>query len=307
MMKKVIISSLLIAVSSFSFSEDIEMYISESVKLASQKPQVLIIFDNSGSMSTQLSVNVDYDPDEPYPAVGGLNSLSDKFIYFTKGGADGASMPVPDSPNESRRFLDSINSCETARKLLDSNGFYTGHVREYSFKGNAGTWDEIPDNNGANIEVLDCQDDVTNSDPTNIATLTQGYPINNEGTKQNPQYHTTTHGSSNVNWSGSLVTLYTDNYLRWHQGEAIAQTLKSRMDVAKDSITKVIQSAPSIDFGLQVFNYDWGDASTDPNGGRIVAGIKTMNTTNQTKFLDLLNNDLTPKTWTPLCESLYED
>jgi len=305
-MKKFVVFSLLIAISGFSFGEDIEMYISESVKLSAQKPQVLIIFDNSGSMSTELYVNEDYDPNEPYPAVGGLNSLSEDFIYFTKGGVDGASLPVPDSPSESRRFLDEINSCETARNLLATNGFYTGHIREYALKGNTGTWNEIPDNNGANIEIIDCEDDVTKSDPTNIAALPQGYPINNEGTKQNPIYHTADIDQSTINWSGSLVTLYTDNYLRWHQGESIAQTLKSRMDIAQDSITKVIQSAPSIDFGLQVFNYDYGDGATDRNGGRIVAGIKTMNTTNQAKFLDILNNDLDPVTWTPLCESLYE-
>jgi len=306
MMKKFIISSLLVAISGFSYSEDIELYISEAAKQASQKAQVLIIFDNSGSMSTELSVNEDYDPLFPYPAVGGLNSLSDKFIYFTKGGVDGASLPVPDSPSESRRFLDEINSCETARNLLETNGYYIGHVREYAFKGNSGTWNEIPDNNGANIEIIDCEDDVSNSDITNIAALAQGYPIDNAGSKQNPQYHTTTLANSKVNWSGPLVTLYTDNYLRWHQSEDIAQTLKSRMDIAKESIAKVIESTPSVDFGIQVFNYDDGDLATDPNGGRIVAGIKTMNATNQANILDVINNQMDPETWTPLCESLYE-
>ena len=295
-----------LTISFFSFSEDIELYISDTVKQAALRPQVLIIFDNSGSMGTVESVNEDYDPDTEYDAVGGLNSLSDKFIYFTKGGADGASLPVPDSPSESRRFLDEINSCQTAREILAETGFYTGHIREYTLKGNTGTWEEIPDNNGANIEVIDCEDDVTNVDPTNVNSLDSGYPVDNEGDKKNPVYHTANVGDSNVNWSGTLVTLYTDNYLRWHQGEDIAQTLKSRLDQAKLSINNVIKSAPSVDFGLQVFNYNDGDASTDPNGGRPVFGIKELDTTNQAAFLTIIDDVLTAETWTPLCESLYE-
>ena len=100
-MKKFLFLSALCIISMFSFSEDIELYISEAVKQANQKPQVLIIFDNSGSMRTELYVNEDYDPNEPYPAVGGYNSLSDKYVYFTKGGVDGVGLPVPDSSNES--------------------------------------------------------------------------------------------------------------------------------------------------------------------------------------------------------------
>ncbi len=305
-MKKYLAISLLLLISTMSFSEDIELYVSEAVKLASKKTQVLIIFDNSGSMSTQLSVNEDYNPNTPYPAVGGDNSLNERFIYFTKGGADGVGLPVPDKNNETRRFLDAINSCQTAREILAVTGFYTGHIREYSMKGNTGSWNEIPDNNGANIEVIDCEDDVLGAEPKNIATLDEGYPVNYAGDKKSPIYHTSDIVASNVEWSGKLVTLYTDNYLRWHHGEDVAQTLKSRMDIAKDSISKVVKAAPSIDFGLQIFNYDDGDAASDPNGGRVVFGIQEMTDTSETTFLDLVNNQLSAETWTPLCETLYE-
>jgi type IV pilus assembly protein PilY1 len=322
-MKKILFLSALCIVSMFSFSEDIELYISEAVKQANQKPQVLIIFDNSGSMGTELYVNEDYDPAEVYPAVGGFNSLSDKFVYFTKGGVDGVGLPVPDSPSESRRFLESINNCATARYLLGTQGFYTGHLREYALKGNTGTWNEMPDNNGANVEVVDCEDDVNLVPETYTPTIDSsinlginpgtgstfsadgkdGYPVNSKGTKKDPIYFgTLAESQSGVSWSGQLVTLYTDNYLRWHHGETIDQTLKSRMDIAQDSVSKVIKSAPSIDFGLQVFNYN---SSSSNSGGRIVAGIKEMNATNQANLLSKIDG-LTPETWTPLCETLYE-
>jgi type IV pilus assembly protein PilY1 len=295
-----------LAISFFSFSEDIELYISDTVKQAAQRPQVLIIFDNSGSMGTNENVNASYDPDDDYDALDGYTKLAEDHIYYTKGGADGSDLPIPDSASENRRFKEAINSCKTAKDILDTTGFYTGHVREYTLKGNAGTWEELPDNSGNSITVIDCEDDVTNTDSTNIASLPQGYPIDNEGDKDNLIYHTTVIGNSNVNWSGTLVTLYTDNYLRWHHGDDIPQVSRSRIFQAKESITNVINSAPSVDFGLQVFNYNDGDASTHPNGGRPVFGIKELDTTNQAAFLTIINDVLVANTWTPLCESLYE-
>ena len=306
-MKKFLALSLLLLISTVSFSEDIELYVSDAVKLAANKTQVLIIFDNSGSMGTTVAVNEDYDPTEIYPAVGNDNSLDERFIYFTKGGSDGgAGLPVPDKNNESRRFLDAINSCETARNILAETGFYSGHIREYSFKGTSGSWNQIPDNNGANIEVIDCEDDVLTNNSKNIASLPDGFPINYIGTKKVPVYHTPLQATSNVDWAGEYVTLYTDNYLRWHHGETVAQTLTTRMEIAKKSIANVVKSAPSVDFGLQVFNYDFGDLTTSGNGGRIAFGIQPRTDTSNAELLDIIDNKLSSQTWTPLCETLYE-
>jgi len=301
-MNKVVLFVITMLVSVLSFSEDIELYISDEIKQASQKTQVLIIFDNSGSMSTLETVKTSYDPDIVYPAVDGYTAPAQEYIYYNKGGE----IAVPDNPSEKRKFLSSINSCESAKDSLTTTGIYTGHIRRYKFKGNTGTWKNFPKNNGNSITVIDCEDDVLNSDPTNIVSLPQGYPVNNLGNSANPQYHTSNINNSNVTWSGALITLYTDNYLRWYHGVGSQSVTKSRMEMAKESITNVINSAPSIDFGLQVFNYNNGDSSNSANGGRIVFGINEMNSANQVQFLDIVNNQLVPKTWTPLCETLYE-
>lgn len=314
-MNKFLLSSLLFFAVTNVQGEDIELYISETVKQAQTRPQVLIIFDNSGSMSTTESVKASYDPSTTYPAVGGLNSLSDKFVYFTKGGVDANALPVPDSPSEARRFLDDINSCQTARDILDTYGFYTGHIREYSFQGNSGSWDEIPDNNGANIEVIDCEDDVLAVDDDNagvysnqgtLSYLPSGFPVDGEGTKNSPVYHTNSVDDSNVEWSGPLVTLYTDNYLRWYQNSELANETRSRLDIAQESVNNLVNASPYVDFGLQVFNFNDGDEAGDPNGGRIVYGIQRSTDASRADFLEIIDDELDPETWTPLCESLYE-
>ncbi|MBA6362179.1 rRNA (guanine-N1)-methyltransferase [Colwellia sp. BRX8-4] len=316
-MKKLLLCSALIFTSLAAYSEDIELYIGDAAQRTGNKPQVLIIFDNSGSMNSLESVDEPYDPNTVYPAVGSDNSLSDKFIYFTRGGIDGSSSLVPDSPSESRRFLDAINSCATARERLASVGFYTGHIREYAFQGNSGSWQEIPDNNGANIDVIDCEDDV-NLVPANpevnagiktnngsVVDLPDGFPIDGEGSKQSPVYYTANANNSNVIWSGEVVTLYTDNYLRWANSETLEQVNRTRLEIAQDTVTDLIESAPSVDFGLQVFNYNHsGEFVRD--GGRIVFGIQEMTAAARAELVNIIDLDIDGETNTPLCESLYE-
>ena len=303
MMKKFIISSLLIAISGFSFGEDIELYISEAVKEASKKTQVLIIFDNSGSMSTEELVKVSYDPNTAYSILAGTTPPAGNNIYYNRGGA----VPIPGGNNENRYFSSDVNSCESSKAILGTTGFFNGKIRRYKFVGNVGTWRNIPRNNGNNAKIVDCEDDVTNEIAININAIPQGYPVNNQGDQTNPVYHTADVNNSNVSWTGDSVTLYTENYLRWYhsegQGVGANEVWKSRMEMAKESITNVINSAPSIDFGLQIFNRNQNGYTR--HGGRILAGIKTMDDTNKAEILGLVN-DLSPGGWTPLCETLYE-
>jgi len=316
-MKKLTVILLWLLSISYSNGEDIDLYIGDVAQRTGNRPQVLIIFDNSGSMNTAQLVKEPYDPNTIYPAVGGFNSLSDKFIYFTKGAGVDNSVLVPDSPSEQRRFLDSINSCATARERLASVGFYTGHMREYTFQGNSGSWQEIPGNNGANIQTIDCEDDVKQVPPNpevnagvlqnngSITQLPNGYPIDGLGSKQSPIYYTNTVGNSNVIWSGEVVTLYTDNYLRWSHSNSVGNVNRTRLDIAKDTVTDLIESAPSIDFGLQIFNINAFNEN-ERDGGRIVFGIQEMTTTARQNLVDIIDLELDGETNTPLCETLYE-
>lgn len=301
-MKKYLVTSLLLLMSAASFSEDIELYVSDAVKLAAAKTQVLIILDDSGSMTTEETVKIRYDPTEDYPAIPNTTKFSNKHLYYNKGDQ----IPKPDTSSERRRFLASLNSCDSAKATLASNGYYTAHIRRYRYKNNTGQWKNLSDSNGSNISVLDCEDDVLNNNDNNADGFESGFPVNYLGSKNNPDYFTNDKDSSNVDWSGALITLYTENYLRWYYGDDTREETRSRMEMAKESINDVIKSAPSIDFGLQVFNYNYADNASSGNGGRIVAGIKEMTTDNENKLLNLVNNEVSARGNTPLCETLYE-
>jgi len=312
-MKKFIVAVLLLLITNFSFSEDIELYISDSVKETKKRPQVLIIFDNSGSMSTRELVKNSYDPNINYPAVSGYTKISGSYIYYSKGQTDIDDMPIADDSNEKRKFPLSISNCKVAQDIIDEYGYYTGHVREYQFQGNSGRWSELNETDGTGIVITDCEDDVEAINNNNknylrgsaTTALPSGFPIDGEGDSTNPIFYTANVGDSNIEWSGSLVTLYSDNYLRWYHSDAIATSRKERIAIAQESVTNLINSSPNVDFGLQVFNHN-ATSENSRDGGRIVFGIQTSTVSSRTTLLNIINNQLDPENNTPLCETLYE-
>ncbi|WP_170309519.1 pilus assembly protein [Litorilituus lipolyticus] len=320
-MKKLIAKSLLtlslLASANYSYSEDIELYVSDVVRQAGKGIKLLIIFDTSGSMNDiDTDVKNTFDSSQTYDPIGVSHAYNDDALYFNVAGADGVST-IPTSPSDARRFLADINSCETSKAILEKYGTYTGHIREFTAKGNNGNWTEVPSNNGLNIEVIDCEDDayivdsagtvINEGNIKNSNGLPDGYPRNGLYSKKNPVYHDGSKTSTNIDWSaGKLVTLYTAKYLRWYYDQSVTYGDVSRLQQAKGAITEVIQTTPSIEFGLEVFNFNYGDSSSAGNGGRIVMGIKKMTTSAKTELVDLINDELIAEGATPLCESLYE-
>lgn len=313
-MKKYLIAGFLLCTANFSFSEDIELYISDTVKQAKKRPQVLIIFDNSGSMgNNNETVKKSYNPNTNYSAISPYSKISTKHIYYSKGQGDISNIPKADNPNEKRKFPLAISNCKIAQDIIDKYGFYTGHVREYKFQGNSGRWSELNETDGTGIYITDCEDDVIGVNDHNkkylqggnAVSLPTGYPIDGEGESASPEFYTNDVNDSNVEWSGSLVTLYSDNYLRWYHNPNIPTESKPRMEIAQESVANLINASPNVDFGLQIFNYDYpGEYTRD--GGRVVFGIKAATLANRTTLLDIVNNKLEPETNTPLCETLYE-
>lgn len=314
--------SAMVIASGLTFADDTELYVFESSTRTGARPKVLVIFDNSGSMATIESSAVGgYNPNQIYPAVGSSNSYQGRMVYFTKGsGIDNTSMPTPDSPSEARRFLDSINGCHVSKEALDKYGRFTGYIREYATKGQTGTWEEVPDNNGANISIIDCWEDIEVRDPVNATNVKNGFPVDALKQGKTPIPYNYVNNNSDSGWdkaisdakntkfgTGLPVTLYTDNYLRWYtlvQRGELPVVPQSRLDIAKDAITNIVNSTPTVDFGLAVFNLNY-PYEGDRDGGRIVSGIKRMTSAAKSSLLSTIEK-LPADTNTPLCETLYE-
>ncbi|WP_426360006.1 pilus assembly protein [Pseudocolwellia sp. HL-MZ19] len=330
-MKKSLLFFTCILLPLFSFSEDIELYIGNTSQREDTKPQVLLIVDTSGSMADTQSIKTPYDSTKTYKTLGGFSGSNKDYLYYAVG--TGASTPVVDSPEETRRFLNSINNCSAAVSRLNKVGFYTGRIREYTFEGNTGSWQEVPESDGSEITIIDCEDDI-NLDLTNIknglavehdenevsigllglTTTVKGYPIDGAGNAVLPEYYDSDIEKVESSWGGDVVTVYTDNYLRWDQGtkysnnKNIGETIASRISIAQRTLSDLVESIPSVQFGLQVYNINSKEDknSNVGHGGRIAFGIQDITANAKADLQYIIDNDLHAAGSTPLCESYYE-
>ena len=320
-MKKllVILLSLLTVVN--VYSEDIDLYLGDLSQRTGNRPQVLIIFDTSGSMGWDQNIKTPYDPDDPasgYSVIGSQNNFDLNEIYYIKGsGVDLDKFKSTDT----RHFPAVINNCKTAQTQLDTIGFYTGYIREYKFQGNSGSWQEMNATDGSDIRIIDCADDVTSNINTNSGQVKNddgstsvlpsspndqqhGYPADGLGNSASPIYYTSSVGNSNVVWSGEVVTLYSGNYLRWRNDDTLPLVKSTRLKIAQETMTNLINSVPSVDFGLEVFNRNYGTyGGYTSEGGRIALDIQ-QNAKTDLKII--VNDEIFAQGGTPLCESLYE-
>ncbi|GLP97141.1 pilus assembly protein [Paraferrimonas sedimenticola] len=292
-------------------ADDTELYVFESSQRTGARPKVLIIFDNSGSMGAVDQSKSTYDPDIDYdPVLSGF--FQERGIYWTASGIDNASMPVPSQPNDSRRFLEVINLCDTAKQALDKHGIYTGFLREYSKSGNSGSWEELRENNGFNEnDLIECLADIQEGNPKN-GDRDDGFPIDGGKPQGNDHfdvaYQTDNLGGyeNNTNFgSGSPVTLYTDNYLFWFHSEddEVGSVPKTRMEQAQQVISTVVETTPGVDIGLALFNLNF--PSDTRHGGRIVQAIQQLDSAGRAELTNKINK-ISPDTNTPLTETLYE-
>jgi type IV pilus assembly protein PilY1 len=86
---------------------------------------------------------------------------------------------------------------------------------------------------------------------------------------------------------------------------------RTRIEIAQDVITDIVDANPAIDFGLAVFNRNYNlsgsyTASSNYDGARIVRRIIENGSASQRSNLVSLVDSLQPEGSTPLCESVYE-
>ncbi|GGQ09798.1 pilus assembly protein [Shewanella litoralis] len=297
----------ILAYSSISFADDTELYVLESTARTGSKPQVLIIFDTSGSMSTGFTTDEPYDRGNENVNNGGRLTNSTK-LFFTR-----SSSNIPLSSSD-QYFLAESNGCGVSDDYLKDYGMFTGYLREHKYIGENGEWSEFPLTDGSSIQYVDCYEDIAELNFKNRKE-TNGFPVDGLGTSSKPERYTKITNSSSTaeieaavtkakltNFGiGQPITIYTERYVDWFHSTK-AQRSYSRLQVAQRVIEDTIVTTPGVDFGLSVFN---NNSYSSISGGRIVYGITTNNVSNKTNLLSTISS-FNANGWTPLCENLYE-
>ena len=307
-------------------ADDTDLYVSAGNDSSQNRPQVLIIFDNSGSMATEEAVAVEpFDPAFDYTGNGANR------IFYVRGTVAIDNYPDPRDASEWRFFDAGNNACaqsviphpaDPAFSLLDYEGRFTSNLR--FFKRSKGTWDKLPERERKVEElrdsVVDCKADLEAVDPNNapmastIIFRQSGFPQNQEkdapfdeisaGADQSAlEAAAEVALNSRIFRQNDSATLLTENYLTYlHHYRN--ETRRQRIDIARDTIISLINATPGVDFGLQVFNFN-SSQGNDDDGGRIIAGVREMSMSNRAALVTTING-LAANTWTPLCESLFE-
>lgn len=284
----------LAAHSAVLWADDTEIYVAYNASGGNTvRPKVLIILDNSGSMSTLVEGNKpEYDPATTYTAQG---SVTTGRLYWSTDGR-------PPAADSDQYFLASSNRCATSSASLSSTGFYTDYFSAWRAKNGTLRWRTVNDSSGTRgSSYVDCAADVNASNAANPGSPAQGngYPLN---TNAGP--YTANVADSNVDWNGmEAITVFTANYMNWYHDASLAAPSKSRIQIAKETVTNIINSNPNVDFGLMVFNRN---GSGQPDGGRVIARIVENMTAAQRTSLVSTVSSITASSWTPLAETMYE-
>jgi len=317
-------------------AEDTELFVADLSAQEGRKPKVLIIFDNSGSMSSFTAVKKGYHRDIVYPSLGSSDNGAHDQLYYSFGGNKEQDVPIPGEDDDLRHFPETANACAESIPDLVNSGRYSGYLRYYRIEGKKekkGSWEDLPDNDKeiSDETIIDCLEDMMVGNPLNPYgyrdynreyrrvtrssrpwsaakpyNVLNGFPYD-RGNNTDKALYTAVYADRSSHFNPEAnITLYTANYLRWYHASDVGTNLKSRLLVAKDAILKLIKSTPTVDFGLMLFNFNGLDANQNEiiNGGRLVKKISG----GQQHKKDLLTiiSGMPATTNTPLCETLFE-
>lgn len=321
-----------------ALADDTEIYQAEANVSSTARPRVLIVFDDSGSMSFEVDQQrPPYDPTESYD-----NKFGSGRIYWSTD----ASTPSPGSNNW---FNASSNRCASSYTLLDEEGQFTATrarrwVDSESVPGECGPlvcpsgttlrnggcftrecrrsflwwciewgpweYDSAP--------TQECSDDYVQPGSWQALTASvksprhvecrddevQGIADNGSGVADGfPQNNVET--GSEYGPSVDLSMDWGDESYTFFTSHYLdwlhdesLEEPRSRLEIAQDVVSAIIRTNPGIDFGLMEFNYD--------QGGRVVRRIIGNMSGDERDDLIGMVNQIDHAGSTPLCESMYE-
>ena len=310
----ILLTAIVTGLPAIGLAKDTDVYLAAPGISRDDSPNVLIVFDTSGSMETNSIVTgVSYDAATVY--VGGYDPNK---IYWA---ASSASPP----PDTTEQWFDvSHNKCTDSSFQLSSSpgarGFYTAQIFAWRWKVSSGVtsttqgrWLRLDSNAaGTNADAarkiadVECRPD----DPAD-ATLGQYLTrSSNSNLAYSSRYTNSTRFRDRMRWSEATApTLFSGNYLNFKASTPPPVT-QTRMQIAKEAIKTVIDTNHAVRFGIMVFNRN----NLTPHGGRIAMKIDTMDDARRTamkNLVDGLSGYVDPPTdmrsnYTPLSETLWE-
>jgi len=269
-----------------ALADDTELFIGTSLN-SQQRPNILFIFDNSGSMATDVVTQDTYDGSVTYPNAG----CDPNRVYWR---TDTGSAPACDT---TRWFDLSALKCKAALDAFKTAGYYLGDYAAQYDPTNNGTgkqWKTL--SSSQHSRVVECSLDAgVHGDGVDATKL---YARNGLG---NVAGYWGTLGQQ-ISWPalGQRYTLYSGNYLNWQYSPT---RVRPRIDIVKDVATNLLDTVNGVNVGLMTFN-DVVNNTVGSQGGYVAYPMTDIATGRQA-MKDAINA-LDAHTYTPLSETMYE-
>ncbi len=266
-------------------------------------PNILFIFDTSGSMSAQTRFNV-YDPTVDYVG-GGTCSTTTGRVYYSLG-----TQTTPPTCGASTWVNANDIKCSRARDNLarGSSGRFVDNLVRWGrspFAGGIRTDEDtvfnwVPDLGVSSGTDIECnEDDGVDGNLTGAATYPRIFFSPLSGSNHGVW---TTEPTESYWRDGSKVqyTLFSGNYVVWYRQHRIVENAR-RIDVLHDAAQNILDSVNSVNIGLMAFDPGYDHPAEGGMVRHAVAPIATARASLKNAVAQL-----EPNGSTPLSETYFE-
>jgi type IV pilus assembly protein PilY1 len=256
-------------------------------------PNVLIIFDNSGSMSDSIQVP-GWQPMGAYnPSTTYTGSYSSNLIYYQNGSSWS---PFPSSTAQI--------ALSTGSKNIQ--GAYQAIVTDCS--GSSGS--NATNCTTAESNATTAYNNLAGSTGEWIGKISTTYPYfctistqtNTTCTGWGSNQHCTTTTTTTISLPSTSYTIATGNYVNYYVADQTNNNAEyaPKIQIAQQTICNLINATSGVRWGLMTYN----TSGNQDHGGVLRAPCQDW--TGNTATLENMINSLTAQTWTPLAETLAE-
>ncbi|MFM7067517.1 MAG: pilus assembly protein [Gammaproteobacteria bacterium] len=247
------------------------------------RPNILFIFDNSGSMNERIVTQAPYDP--AYNYITGTTCRADR-VYFSE------STSIPSCDSSSTVNLSAI-ACKAALDAFGTSGFFIDRMARYDVSRDPGSrrWDSLT--NSYRSHTVDCKADsgVHGID----AASTAKFAIDETSSRLSPTGYGSV-ASQVIAWdSEKTYRIYHPNYVAWNASGR--GTSRTKIAIVREVATNLLNSITGVNVGLMYF-------SDNAQGGLVAVPVENLET-NRATMISVLNG-LVAETWTPLSETMWE-
>jgi type IV pilus assembly protein PilY1 len=310
------------AVATHALADDTEIFLGSSTT-GSVQPNIMLILDTSGSMSSAVTSKSNYDPTFDYTP--GSPSCVAGAVYYLAG-APGATPTCSSAQRLPGAIYGSSNGgnygtlkCSSAVRALlpqqGSPGFFSDNMVQWRRSGRTNftyAWNATFTTSTTSGFDVACSSDLppSGSLPGNLVarnatTTTTATTSPALYTTDRAQTYWTT-GSPTL----TSYTVYSANYLAWADNNNTLSTTNqgTRLSVVQQAATNLLNSLSNVNVGLMRYSDDQSrtGASGDPaaQGGMVIYPISPIST-NRQNLIDAVNS-YTAGGFTPMSETMFE-